>query len=72
MLLYKLSLLLYIDLFHNGGLIKYSSVLMLISLSSLATASKFQKNICLKMREVGLINMVYPTCFFDDRFRRRS
>ena len=33
-----------IDLFNNGGQIKYSFVLMLISLSSLATTSKFQKN----------------------------
>ena len=33
-----------IDLFHNGGQIKYSFVLTLISLSSLATTSKFQKN----------------------------
>ena len=30
-----------IYLFHNGGQIKYSFVLLLISLSSLATASKF-------------------------------
>ena len=36
---------------------KYSSVLMLISLSSLATRSKFQKNFCLKMRVIGLINI---------------
>ena len=39
-----------IDLFHNGSQIKYSSVLILISLSILATTSKFQKNICFKMR----------------------
>ena len=39
-----------IDQFHNGGQIRYSFVLMLISLSSLASTSKFQKNICLKMR----------------------
>ena len=45
-----------IDVFHNGGQMKYSSVLMLLSLSSLATASKFQKN-CFKMRAVGLINI---------------
>ena len=45
-----------IDLFHNGGQIKYS-VLMLRSLSSLATASKFQKNICFKMRAASLINI---------------
>ena len=46
-----------VDLFRNGGQIKYSLVLMLISLSSLATTSKFQKNICFKMRAVGLINI---------------
>ena len=33
------------DLFHHGGQVKYSSDLMLISLSSLATMSKFRKNI---------------------------
>ena len=44
-----------IDLFHNGGQIKYSSVVMLICLSSLATTSKFHKNVCFKMRAVGLI-----------------
>ena len=47
----------FIGLFHNGGQIKYSFVLMLISLTSLATTSKFQTNICFKMRAVGLINM---------------
>ena len=45
-----------IDLFHNGGQIKYSFVLMLISPTSLPTTSTFQKNICFKMRAVGLIN----------------
>ena len=45
------------DLFHNGGQRKYSFVLMLISLSSLATTSKFQKNICFRMRVEGLINI---------------
>ena len=35
--------------------IKYSFVLMLKSLSSLATTSKLQKNICFKMTAVGLI-----------------
>ena len=30
---------------------------MLINLSSLAVTSKFQKNICFKMRAVGLINI---------------
>ena len=34
-----------------------SSVLMLISLSSLETTRKFRKNICFKMRVVGLINI---------------
>ena len=46
-----------LEFFHNGGQIKYSSVLMLISLSSLAATSKFQKNICFKMRAVGPINV---------------
>ena len=46
-----------IDLFHNGGQIKYSFVLMLISPPSLVTTSKFQKNICFKTRAVGLINI---------------
>ena len=45
-----------IDLFHIGGQIRYSSVLMLISLSGLAMMSKFQKNIFFKMR-TGLINI---------------
>ena len=52
----------YIDLFHNGGQIKYSFVLMLISLSSLATTSKFQKNFCFKMRAAGLINIASKEC----------
>ena len=51
-----------IDLFHNGSQIKYSSVLILISLSILATTSKFQKNICFKMRAVGLININATEC----------
>ena len=46
-----------IDLFHNGSQIKNSFVLMPISLSSLATTSKFQKNICFKTRAVGLISI---------------
>ena len=46
-----------IDLFHNGGQIKYSFVLMPVSLTSLATTSKFQKNFCFKMRPLGLINI---------------
>ena len=45
------------DLFHNGGQMKYSFVLMLISPTSLATASKFQNNTCFKTRAVGLINI---------------
>ena len=57
-LLYSiLRKLCWIDLFHNGGQIKYSFVLMLISPTSLATTSKFQKNICFKTRAVGLINI---------------
>ena len=51
-----------IDLFHNGGRIKYSFVLMLISLTSLATTSKFQKDICFKTRAVGLINIKTKEC----------
>ena len=34
-----------INLFHNGGQIKYSFVLMPISLSNLAVIDKVQKNI---------------------------
>ena len=51
-----------IDLFHNGGQIKYSFVLMLISLTSLITTSKFQKNICFKTRAVGVINIKTKKC----------
>ena len=51
-----------IDLFHNGDHIKYYFVLMLISLSSLATTSTFQKNFCFKMRAVGLININTKEC----------
>ena len=51
-----------IDLFHNGGQMKYSFVLMLIGPTSLATTSKFQKNICLKTRAVGLINIKTKEC----------
>ena len=43
--------------FQYGSQIKFSFVLMLIRLSSLATKSKFQKNFCFKMRPVGLINI---------------
>ena len=48
--------------YHNGGQIIYSFVLMLISLSSLAWTSKFQKNICFEMRAVGLININKKEC----------
>ena len=51
-----------IDLFHNGGQIKYSFVLVLISPTNLATKSKFQKNICFKTRAVGLINIKTKEC----------
>ena len=44
------------DLFHNVDQIKYSPVFMSISLSSLSTTSKFEKNICFQMRAVNLIN----------------
>ena len=47
----------FIDLFHNGGQIKYSFVLMLISLSNLAAMCKIQKNFCAEMRPVSLINI---------------
>ena len=46
----------------NGGQMKYSFVLMLISPTSLATKSKFQKNICFKTRAVGLINIKTKEC----------
>ena len=52
----------YTDIFHNGGQIKYSFVLMLISPTSLDTKSKFQKNICFKTRAVGLINIKTKEC----------
>ena len=51
-----------IDLFHNGGQIKYSFVLMVISPISLSTTSKFQKNVCFKTRAVGLINIKTKEC----------
>lgn len=47
--------------------LKYSFVLMLISLSSLTTTIKFQKNICLRMREVGVININTKECRGDRR-----
>ena len=46
-----------IDLFYNGGPIKYSLVLILIILSSLAAMRKIQKNMLTKMRPVGPINI---------------
>ena len=46
-----------IDLFHNGGPIKYSFVLMLTSLPSLVAMGKIQKNMLPKMRPVGPINI---------------
>ena len=52
----------FIDLFDNGGQIKYSFILMLISPTSLAAMSKFQKNICFKTRAVGLINIKTKEC----------
>ena len=45
------------DHFHNGTQIKQSFVSVLISLSGLTMMSKFQKNICFKMRAIGLINI---------------
>lgn len=45
----SLNFITLIDLFHNGGQIKYCSVLMLIK-------PFFQSNVCFKMRAVGLIN----------------
>ena len=41
---------------------KYSFVLTLISLSSHATTSKFRKNICVKKRVAGLININTKEC----------
>ena len=41
---------------------KYSFVSMLISPTSLATKSKFHKNICFKTRAVGLINIKTKEC----------
>ena len=52
----------YMALFHNGGQINYSFVLMLISPTNLATTSKFQKNICFQTRAVGLININTKEC----------
>ena len=48
---------LWIDLFHNGGQIKYSFVWMLISLISLAAMGTIQRNISTKVRAVGLIDI---------------
>ena len=47
-----------IDLSHNVGQIEYSSVLVLISLTSLAR----KKKICLKTRTEGLINKNTKEC----------
>ena len=49
--------LLVIGLFHNGGQIQYSFVLMLISLISLAAMGTIQTKISTKVRPVGLINV---------------
>ena len=60
--------------------------LMLMSLSSLVTTSKFEKNICFKMRPVGPINIntkqckkwtpfmkvVYSPVYTTDNFRHGS
>ena len=51
-----------IDLFYSGGQVKYYFVLMLMTRFSLAMTSKFQKNICFKMRAVGLININTKEC----------
>ena len=55
-------LLFLIDLFHNGGQIKYSCDLMLMNPTSLATKSKFQKNSCFKTRAVGPVNIKTKEC----------
>ena len=47
----------HIDLFHNGGQIKYSFVWMLIGLISLAAMGTIQKNISTKVRAVDLIDI---------------
>ena len=46
-----------LDLFHRGSQLKYSSVLMLISLSILTLMNKFQRNIYFKVSAVGLSNI---------------
>ena len=46
-----------IELFHNGGQIKYSYVLMLISPSRLAKVSTIQKNFCFQMGTADQIAM---------------
>ena len=46
-----------VDGFHNGDRLQNSFVLMLISLSNLAIMGKIQKNICNKVKRVGLINI---------------
>ena len=47
----SLEIILYIILFY-----------FILALSSLATTSKFQSNICLKMKAVGLININTKEC----------
>ena len=56
------SLISEIDPFHSSGQIKFSSDLMLISRSSLATTSKFQTDFCFEMRAVALININTKEC----------
>ena len=46
-----------VDFFHNGDQIKYSLVLILISLCNLAAMGNIQENIETKMRPVGLIKI---------------
>ena len=57
-----------LNLIENG--VKLSlNVLMLVSVSSLATMSKFQLNICFKMRAVGLIKKAWRYLVFDKSLR---
>lgn len=46
-----------VDLFNNVGQSKYAFVSMLISLNELPSMCKIQKNICYKMRLLGVINV---------------
>ena len=43
---------------------------MIMNLSSLATTSKFQKNICFKIRPVRLININTKECKGDRHFMK--